>query len=88
VSYNCSERSCSNRRKNDDVKGSFYGEQERVFDKYQKCHMKILLGDFNAKVGRKDSCKPTIGNGSLHEFINGNGVTLFMDFKKAYDPVR
>jgi hypothetical protein len=25
--------------------------------------MKILLGDFNAKVGREDIFKPTIGNG-------------------------
>jgi exonuclease III len=37
-----------------DVKDSFYEELERVFDKFPKYHMKILLGDFNAKVGRKD----------------------------------
>jgi hypothetical protein len=35
----------------DDVKGSFYEELERVFNKFPKYHMKILL-DFNAKVGR------------------------------------
>jgi hypothetical protein len=29
--------------------------------------MKILLGDFNAKVGREDTFKPTTGNESLHE---------------------
>jgi hypothetical protein len=34
----------------DDVKDSFYEELERVFDKFPKHHMKILLGDFNAKV--------------------------------------
>ncbi|PNF14395.1 hypothetical protein B7P43_G01715 [Cryptotermes secundus] len=27
-------------------------------------HMKILLGDFNAQVGRDDIFKPTIGNES------------------------
>jgi hypothetical protein len=32
--------------------------------------MKILLGDLNAKVGREDIFKPTIGNESLHEIIN------------------
>jgi hypothetical protein len=35
--------------------------------------MKILLGDFNAKVGREDICKQTIGNESLHEISNDNG---------------
>jgi exonuclease III len=40
--------------KTDDVKNSFHEELERVFDKFPKYHMKILLGDFNAKVGRED----------------------------------
>jgi hypothetical protein len=34
--------------KTDDVKDSFYEELERVFDKFPKYHMKILLGDFKA----------------------------------------
>jgi hypothetical protein len=38
--------------------------------------MKILLGDFNVKVGREDIFKPTIGNESLHEISNDNGVRL------------
>jgi hypothetical protein len=37
----------------DDVKNSFYEELEWVFDKFPKCHVKILL-DFNAEVGRED----------------------------------
>jgi hypothetical protein len=60
----------------DDVKGSLYEELERVFDKFPKYHMKILLGDFNAKVGREDIFKPTIANESLHEMSNDNGVRL------------
>jgi exonuclease III len=58
----------------DDVKDSFYEELEHVFDKFPKYHMKILLGDFNAKVGRKDIFKPTIGNESLHEISTDNGI--------------
>jgi hypothetical protein len=38
--------------------------------------MNILLRDFNAKVGRKDTFKPTIGNESLHEISNDNGVRV------------
>jgi exonuclease III len=58
------------------VKDSFYEELERVLDKFPKYHMKILLGDFNAKVGRKDISKLTIGNERLHEITNDNGVRL------------
>jgi hypothetical protein len=36
--------------------------------------MKILLGDFNAEVGRENIFKITIGNESLYEISNGNGV--------------
>jgi hypothetical protein len=43
-------------------------------DKFPKYQMKILLGDFNAKVGREDIFKPTIGNKSLHEISNDSGV--------------
>jgi hypothetical protein len=37
-------------------------------------HIKILLGDFNAKLGREDILKLTIGNESLHQDSNKNGV--------------
>jgi hypothetical protein len=76
VSYHCSERSCPKQDKIDDVKDSFYEEFECVFDKFPKYQMKILLLDFNAKVGREDIFKPTIANKSLHEISNDNGVRL------------
>jgi hypothetical protein len=47
-----------------------------VFDKFPKYHMKILLGDFNSKVGREEIFKPTIGNESLHEISNDNGIRV------------
>jgi hypothetical protein len=52
--------------KTDYVKDSFYEEMERVFDKFSKYHMKILL-DFNAKVDREEIFRPSIGNESLRE---------------------
>ena len=39
-------------------------------------HTKILLGDFNTKVGRENILKPTIGNESLHQDSNDNGVRI------------
>jgi hypothetical protein len=51
-------------------------ELELVYDKFPKHHIKILLGDFNAKVGREDILVPTIGNESLQEISNDNGVRL------------
>jgi hypothetical protein len=62
--------------KTDDVKASFYYELEHMVDKFPKYHMKILLADFNAKVGREDIFKLTIGNGSLQEINNDNGAKL------------
>jgi hypothetical protein len=38
--------------------------------------VKILLGDFNAKVGRENILKPTIGNESLHQDSNGDDVRI------------
>jgi hypothetical protein len=52
-----------------DTKDRFYGEVERVFNKFPKYHTKILFADFNAKLVREDIFKPTIGNESLHEII-------------------
>jgi len=60
--------------KSDDSKHSFYEEFEQVFDHFLKYHMTIILGDFNAKVGRKNIFKPTTGNESLHQDSNDNGV--------------
>jgi exonuclease III len=42
-----------------DMKDRFYEKLEQVFCKFPKCNSKILLGDFNAKVGREDTFKPT-----------------------------
>ena len=38
--------------KSDDSKNSFYEEMEQDFDRFPRYHLKILFGDFNAKVGR------------------------------------
>ena len=51
-------------------------ELEQVFDHFPKYHMKMLLGDFNAKVGRVNIFKPRIGRESLRQDSNDNGARL------------
>ena len=58
----------------DESKDSIYEELKQVYYHFPKYHMKILLGDFNTKVGRENIFKPTIGNESLHPDSNDNGV--------------
>jgi hypothetical protein len=62
--------------KTDYSKDSFYEELERGFDHFPRYNTKIILGDFNAKVGRENIFKPTNGNESLHQNSNDNGVRI------------
>jgi exonuclease III len=58
----------------DDMKVRFYEDLEHVLDKFPENHLKMLLGDFNAKEGREDIFK--------HEIINNNGVRV-VNFAKS-----
>ncbi|XP_015187529.1 PREDICTED: uncharacterized protein LOC107072264 [Polistes dominula] len=53
--------------KKDEVKDGFYKELERVVDQLPKNYMKIVVGDFNAKIGNEEFFIQTIGPESLHE---------------------
>ena len=63
-------------KKSDEAKDSFYEELEQVFEQFLNYRMKMLLGDFNVKVGRENIFKPTIGQECLHQDRNDNGVRL------------
>jgi hypothetical protein len=60
----------------DNTKNSFHEETEHTSDQFPKHHMKILFGDFNAKVRREDIFKLTIGKERVHESSNDNGVRV------------
>jgi hypothetical protein len=45
--------------------------------------MKILLGDFNTKVGREEILKLIFGNTNLSEIINDNGIRAVNITKKS-----
>ena len=65
-----------NEKKSDEPKDCFYEELEQVFDHLPKHHTKMLLGDLNAAVGTENIFKPTIGQESLYQDSNDNGVRL------------
>jgi hypothetical protein len=58
--------------KSDVSKDSFYEELEQVFVHSAKYHLKSLLADFNAKVGRESIFTPTVWN----EDSNDIGVRI------------
>jgi len=45
---------------------------------------KIIVGDFNAKIGKEEIFKPAAGKSSLHETSNENGITT-IDFATNYN---
>jgi hypothetical protein len=60
-------------KKSDDSNDGFREALEEVFYHFTKYHLKILLGDINAKLEKEDIFKPAIGNESLNQDSNDNG---------------
>jgi len=75
----------SSEEKSDDSKDSFNEELEKMFYHFPKCHIKIVLGDFNAKVGQVNIFKLTNGNESLHHDSNDYGVRK-VNFSTSKNP--
>lgn len=57
-------------------KDEFYSRLEQEIDCIPKHDVKILIGDLNAKVGREEAFRDTVGKESLHEYSNDNGLRL------------
>jgi hypothetical protein len=62
--------------KDDEEKDNFYLEHETVYSQCPKHDIKIVLGDFNTKVGKEENNYPYAGRNGLHEEYNGNGYKL------------
>ena len=54
-------------------KDAFYGALEQSLDQAPRADIKIVIGDFNAQVGKEQVYAPTIGANSLHNETNDNG---------------
>ncbi|KAL4141659.1 hypothetical protein QTP88_004260 [Uroleucon formosanum] len=62
--------------KQQDEKEAFYEDLNTIFESTAKSQPKIILGDFNAKIGKEDMYRPTIRKESLHTHSNENGNRL------------
>jgi len=60
-------------------KNDFYEDLERIYMKAPKHDIKVVMGDFNARVGKELGLAPNVGKYSLHEKINNNGWRM-IDF--------
>jgi len=66
-----------------DPKDSLYQELEQVSSHFPKYHMKILLGDFNAKLRRENIFKLTIRIERVHQDSNDNDVSELCHIRKS-----
>lgn len=61
---------------NDEVKDIFYEQQDKAYSIISAFDIKLVIGDFNSKVGKENIHKETIGKHSLHDITKGNGLRI------------
>ena len=59
-----------------EIKEEFYSLLDQNVNQIARSDIKIILVDFNAKVGKESIYKPIIGNESLHNETNNNGIKM------------
>jgi endonuclease/exonuclease/phosphatase family metal-dependent hydrolase len=62
--------------KGEEEKAESYSKLERICSRAPKYDLLVIMGDFNAKVGREESRHKVSGKYSLHEHSNENGSFL------------
>ena len=62
--------------KTEETKEEFYNLLEQTISQIASSDIQIVLEDFNAKVGKENVYKPAIGNESLHNEANDNGMKM------------
>jgi len=63
-------------KKWEEMKEEFYNVLEQNINQIARSDIKIILGEFNVKVGKESIYKPTISHESLHNETNNNGIKL------------
>ncbi|XP_073814500.1 uncharacterized protein [Musca autumnalis] len=72
--------------KDEQTKDIFYESLEETYDRCPAHDIKIVLGDFNAKIGKENIFGQTVGKFSLHSETSDNGMRL-IDFAAAKNMV-
>lgn len=54
----------------------FWEELDQLISGISDTHIKILLGDFNAKIGKEKRFRTVVGKWPAHKFTNRNGTRL------------
>jgi endonuclease/exonuclease/phosphatase family metal-dependent hydrolase len=62
--------------KDDQEKESFYEDLEEVYNRIPRYDMVIIMGDFNAKIGKQEYQQQVTGPYSIHDINNENGNML------------
>jgi hypothetical protein len=63
-------------KKTEETKEEFYNLLEQNINQIAGSDTKIIFGDFNAKVCKESIYKPMIGNESLRNETNNNGIKM------------
>jgi hypothetical protein len=70
IKANSSTSPSSTKNSEEEAKDQFYEQLEREFSTCPKNDVELVMGDANAKIGRKAVHQPTIGRYSLHDSTN------------------
>jgi exonuclease III len=62
--------------KEDGIKDAFYAEIEQILNSLPATDVKVILGDFNAQLGKENCFRSVAGMHSLHDFSNDNGCRV------------
>ena len=62
--------------KTDEIKEQFYNDLQHVIDNIPKSDTIIVMGDFNAKLGKEQVFRTVSGIHTLHNVTSGNGELL------------
>lgn len=71
---------------NEEEKDRFYEELESLCETIPKHDTMVLLGDFNAKIGKEDHVRAVAGKQTIHTRTNDNGTRL-CDLAAALDMI-